>query len=70
METVISILVYLTAILFMVAFFVISLIVLYKIIKEELLGKKLTDSEDFIFKSESKVNTSVTKMEKFLKNKF
>ena len=70
METVISILVYLTAILFMVAFFVISLIVLYKIIKEELLGKKLTDSDDFIFKSESKVNTSVTKMEKFLKNKF
>ncbi len=70
METVISILVYLTAILFMVAFFVISLIVLYKIIKEELLGKKLTDSGDFIFKSESKVNTSVTKMEKFLKNKF
>jgi hypothetical protein len=70
METVISILVYLTAILFMVAFFVISLIVLYKIIKEELLGKKLTDSEDFIFKSESKANTSVTKMEKFLKNKF
>jgi len=70
MEAVISILVYLTAILFMVAFFVMSFIVLYKIIKEELLGKKLTDSDDFIFKSESKVNTSVNKIEKFLKNKF